>query len=119
MTRLDDAFITDTTIWPLMNTSFPQGEDKIEFKILDYSVVGSDTVVFKLEDETIVKVKVSIERVGVAANYRNPDGSSHYAVNTSVKLYIVPSDKKFALPRNQVGGQAQDLAGRETPSHIA
>jgi len=28
-----------------------------------------------------VKVKVGIERVGVATNYRNPDGSLHYAVN--------------------------------------
>lgn len=53
--------------------------------MLDYSVVDNDdTVSFKLEDCTIVKVKVGIERVGVATNYRNPDGSPHYAVNTSV-----------------------------------
>jgi hypothetical protein len=103
----------------LMSNSNPHGEDKIEFKILDYSAVGSDTVVFKLEDQTIVKVKVSIERVGVATNYRNPDGSPHYAVNTSVKLYVVPFDKKFAIPKSQVGIQTPDMAGRETPSHIA
>jgi hypothetical protein len=94
-------------------------EDKIEFKILDYSPVGTDTVVFKLEDQTIVKVKVSIERVGVATNYRNPDGSPHYAVNTSVKLYVVPFDKKFALPRNQVGVQFQESGEKDPPSHIA
>jgi len=37
--------------------------DKIEFKILDYSIVDGDTVSFNLEDGTIVKVRVGIERV--------------------------------------------------------
>ena len=101
-----------------MNTELPHA-DKIEFKVLDYSVEGTDTVVFRLEDETIVKVKVSLERVGVATNYRNPDGSPHYAVNSSVKLYVIPFDKKFAIPRSQVAGQVADDQGREPPSHIA
>lgn len=95
--------------------------DKIEFKLLDYSTVGSDTVTFKLEDGTIVKVKVGIERVGVATNYRNPDGSLHYAVNTSVKLYVIPYDKRFTLSKNQVKGQAlqDDKSKRSPPSHFA
>jgi hypothetical protein len=94
--------------------------DKIEFKMLDYSAIDGDTVAFKLEDGTIVKVKVGIERVGVATNYRNPDGSLHYAVNTSVKLYVIPYDKRFTLSKNQMKGQAQDDSSkRSPPSHFA
>ena len=92
--------------------------NKIEFKMLDYSTIDGDTVSFKLEDGTIVKVKVGIERVGVATNYRNPDGSLHYAVNTSVKLYVIPYDKRFTLTKNQVKGQ-QDEEKRTPPSHFA
>lgn len=94
--------------------------DKIEFKMLDYSVEGSDTVSFKLEDGTVVKVKVGIERVGVATNFRNPDGSLHYAVNTSVKLYVIPYDKRFTLPTSQVKGNVQESPPdrRSSPSHI-
>ncbi|HKX82559.1 MAG TPA: hypothetical protein VJL54_09920 [Nitrososphaera sp.] len=96
------------------------GSDKIEFKMLDYSVEGNDTISFKLEDGTIVKVKVGIERVGVATNFRNPDGSLHYAVNTSVKVYIIPYDKRFTLPRSQVKGNVQDRPSdrHPSPSHI-
>jgi hypothetical protein len=93
--------------------------DKIEFKMLDYSTVDGDTVTFKLEDGTIVKVKVGIERVGVATNYRNPDGTLHYAVNTSVKLYIIPHDKRFTLSKSQIKGQLQDESKRSPPSHFA
>ena len=94
--------------------------DKIEFKMLDYSVDGTDTVSFKLEDGTVVKVKVGIERVGVATNFRNPDGSLHYAVNTSVKVYIIPYDKRFTLPRSQVKGNVPDKPSdrHSSPSHI-
>jgi hypothetical protein len=96
--------------------------DKIEFKMLDYSTtVDGDTVSFKLEDGTIVKVKVGIERVGVATNYRNPDGSLHYAVNTSVKVYVIPYDKRFTLSKSQIKGQSQqdDTSKRSPPSHFA
>jgi len=103
-----------------MSESNSRAPEKIEFKMLDYSVAGTDTVCFKLEDGTIVKVKVGIERVGVATNYRNPDGSLHYAVNTSVKLYVIPYDKRFTLSRSQVKGNMQEQAPdrRNTQSHI-
>ncbi|MGH9991847.1 MAG: hypothetical protein ACREAZ_04285 [Nitrososphaera sp.] len=104
----------------MISENSSKSPDKIEFKMLDYSADGSDTVSFKLEDGTIVRVKVGIERVGVATNYRNPDGSLHYAVNTSVKLYVIPYDKRFTLSRSQVKGntlgQPQDR--RNPPSHI-
>lgn len=103
-----------------MSENNSRNPDKIDFNMLDYTVEGSDTVSFKLEDGTIVKVKVGIERVGVATNYRNPDGSLHYAVNTSVKLYIIPYDKRFSLSRNQVKGNIQERPTdkRSHPSHI-
>ena len=90
-------------------------EGKIEFQMLDHSCIGDDTVTFKLEDGTVVKVKVSLERVGIATNYRNPDGTAHYAVNTAVKVYVIPKDKKFTVPKSQVSGAPQD----RQPSHIA
>jgi hypothetical protein len=89
--------------------------DKIEFKMLDYESVGDDTVSFKLEDGTLVKVKVSLERVGIATNYRNPDGTAHYALNSAVKLYVIPADRRFTMPKGQVAGAKPD---RQTPSHI-
>ena len=59
--------------------------NKIEFKMLDHKRLENDFVSFKLEDETIVKVKVDLDRVGIATNFTNPDGTPHYAINTSVK----------------------------------
>jgi hypothetical protein len=93
-----------------------EAKDRIEFKMLDHEGIGDDTVSFKLEDGTIVKVKVSLERVGIATNYKNPDGTPHYAVNSAVKVYIIPADKRFTMPKNQVSGAAQE---RPSPSHIA
>jgi len=103
-----------------MSEGNSRNPDKIEFKMLDYSVLDSDTVSFKLEDGTIVKVRVGIERAGVATNYRNPDGSLHYAVNTSVKVYVVPYDKRFTLSRSQVKGNTQEPPQdrRGSQSHI-
>gem|GEM_PF-6670692 len=53
-----------------------------------------------------MKVKVGIERVGVATNYRNPDGSLHYAVNTSVGLYIIPQTRGTCFKRARSRGVA-------------
>ncbi|AIF84316.1 hypothetical protein NTE_02262 [Candidatus Nitrososphaera evergladensis SR1] len=94
-----------------------EAKDRIEFKMLEHESVGDDTVSFKLEDGTIVKVKVSLERVGIATNYRNPDGTPHYAVNSAVKVYIIPADKRFTMPKNQVSGAAAPQE-RPSPSHI-
>jgi major membrane immunogen (membrane-anchored lipoprotein) len=93
--------------------SEPKAPEKIEFKMLDYERVGSDTVTFKLEDGTIVKVKVDLDRAGIATNFRNQDGTSHYAVNTSVKVTIIPADKKFTLSKSQVSAQSS-----KPPSHM-
>ena len=74
-------------------------EDNIDFKWLDSKVQGNDTVVFRLEDGALVKVKVDIDRAGVATNFRNPDGTAHYNISTSLRMSVIPSDKKFTVPK--------------------
>ncbi len=78
--------------------------NKIEFKILDYKRLENDFVSFKLEDGTVVKVKVDLDRVGKAVDYKNPDGTSHYAISTAIKLSIVPPNKKFSVEKKSVKG---------------
>jgi len=74
-------------------------EEKVEFNILEAKLVGSNTVVFRLEDGAMVKVKVDIERAAVAVNFKNPDGTPHYNIGTGLKLTIIPKDKKFYIPK--------------------
>ena len=53
-----------------------EDKDTVQFRILDYKLIGSDTVAFRLEDGAIVKIKVDLDRAGVAENFKNPDGTS-------------------------------------------
>jgi hypothetical protein len=76
--------------------------DKIEYETLEAKLVGSDTVVFKLEDGTQVKIRVSIVRAGVATNYKNPDGTPSYSIQPNIQVTFVPSSKKFYLPKHSV-----------------
>ena len=73
--------------------------------MLDYERLENDYVSFKLEDGTVVKVKIDLDRVGKAVNYTNPDGTPHYAINTAVKLSIIPSDKKFSVEKTSLKGK--------------
>ena len=81
-------------------------KDKIEFKMLEHERVGDEYVTFKLEDGTIVKVKVDLDRVGIALNYKNPDGTPHYAVNASLKLSLIPSERKFFVEPDAIKGKS-------------
>ena len=76
-----------------------ENPEKIEFKMLDYKRLENDFISFELEDGTIVKVKVDLDRVGKALNFKNPDGTPHYAINTSVKLSIIPPERKFTVQK--------------------
>ena len=82
-----------------------EAPNKIEFKMLDHQRLENDFVSFKLEDGTIVKVKVDLDRVGIATNFTNPAGTPHYAINTSVKLSIIPKNKKFLVEKKSVKGK--------------
>jgi hypothetical protein len=81
-------------------------KDKVEFKMLEHTRVGDEHVTFKLEDGTIVKVKVDLDRVGIALNYKNPDGTPHYAVNASLKLSLIPNERKFFVEPDAVKGKS-------------
>ena len=83
----------------------------IEFKLIESKLVGSDSVSFKLEDGHIVKVKVDIDRVGIAVNYKNPDGSPHYNVSISSKITIVSPDKKYKLPKGDLNVKDPSSSG--------
>lgn len=82
--------------------------DKIEYERLEAKLVGSDTVVFRLEDETQVKIRVSIDRAGVATNFKNPDGTPVYSIHPGIQITFVPSSKKFYLPRPSVPTSPKD-----------
>ena len=87
-------------------------KEKIDFKMLDYERTGNEYVSFKLEDGTIVKVKVDLDRVGIAINYKNPDGSPHYAINTSVKITVIPNERKFSMGSDAIKGKSSAPAGQ-------
>lgn len=87
-------------------------KDKIEFKMLDHERIGNEHVTFKLEDGTMVKVKVDLDRVGIATNYKNPDGTPHYAINTSVKLSVIPNERKFSMEQEAVKGKSSSPPGQ-------
>ncbi len=79
-----------------------QPKEKIDFKMLDYKRLENEFVSFELEDGTIVKVKIDLDRVGKALNFKNPDGTPHYAINTSIKLSILPKDGKFTVEKTSL-----------------
>ncbi len=78
--------------------------NKIEFEMLDYKRLENDFVSFELDDGATVKVKVDLDKVGKAVNYKNPDGTPHYAISTTVKLAVIPRNRKFSVERKSVTG---------------
>jgi len=86
--------------------------DTVEFRWLDSKVVGSDTVTFRLEDGATVKIKVDIDRAGVAVNYVNPDGTPHYNIGASLKITVIPKDRKFKIPRSSLPQVTSTRKGR-------
>ena len=73
--------------------------DEIEFKMLESNADGSDEVTFELEDGSIIKIRVNIDRAGVATNYRNSDGSKHYNVQASMSVNVISSDRTYKLSK--------------------
>ncbi len=89
-------------------------DDQVEFKWVDAKLIGSDTVAFRLEDGALVKVKVDINRAGVATTFTNPDGSPHYNVAANIIVTTIPPDKKFKVPKSSL--QAPQLPARKPPT---
>jgi len=89
-----------------------QPKEKIDFEMLDYERIENEYVSFRLEDGTVVKVKIDLDRVGKAINYKNPDGTPHYAINTAIKLSILPSDKKFTVEKSNLKSAQKSPPGQ-------
>ena len=89
-----------------------QPKEKVNFTMLDYERLENEFVSFKLEDGTIVKVKVDLDRVGKAIDFKNPDGTPHYAINTAIKLSILPSDKTFTVEKNSLKNNQKSPPGQ-------
>ena len=77
-------------------------DPKIEFKWLEAKCTGTDTVVFKLEDGATVKIKVDLDRAGVATTFTNPDGTPHYNIGASLKVNVIPKARSYYVPRSQI-----------------
>ena len=88
-------------------------DHKVEFKLLETKCVGTDTVVFKLEDGATVKIKVDLDRAGVAMSVTNPDGTPHYDIGASLKVSVIPSKKSYYRPKSRLKiskpGNPQDV----------
>lgn len=87
----------------------------VEFKWLDSKSVGSDTVVFRLEDGTRVKIRVEINRAGIATNFKNPDGTPHYAIDAGLRIQVIPKAKKFYIPRSKLRSPRPPKESRMKP----
>ncbi|MBH59039.1 MAG: hypothetical protein CMO19_01305 [Thaumarchaeota archaeon] len=83
----------------MSNNSNNDVPDEIEFKMLESNADGSDEVTFQLEDGSIIKIRVNIDRAGVATNYRNSDGSKHYNVQASMSVNVISSDRTYKLSK--------------------
>ena len=90
--------------------------DKVEFKMLDYKRLGDEVVTFELEDGAIVKVKVDLGRVGKAIKNANPDGTPHYAINTSVMTSVIPPNNKNVQNVALAQRKRQEQNVREQPN---
>jgi len=77
-------------------------KENVEFKMLEAKLTGSDTVVFRLEDGAMIKIRVEINRAGVAINFKNPDGTPNYNISAGLRIQIVPSSKKFYIPKSKL-----------------
>jgi hypothetical protein len=83
-------------------------QEQIKYKQISAKVVGSNVVVFRLEDETLVKVHVDMARVGVAVDRKNPDGTPIYRFDLAQRLEVQTKDKTFFAPAPPVPTKSTD-----------
>lgn len=60
-------------------------------------MVGSDTVTFRLEDGTLVKVKVDLASAAVAEDLLPNETQKPYQVKVGTLVKFVPKDRKIKL----------------------
>lgn len=79
----------------------------------DWKLVGNNVVVYNLDDGAIVKIKVEMQRAGRATNFKNPDGTPHYVINTGVEVNVTPPEKE-----RMFSVQKPKQMNSKVPSHI-
>jgi len=68
--------------------------DETEYNMLVSKAKGPEEVIFELEDGSIIKIRVNIDRAGVST-----DGSKHYNVQASMSVNVIPADRKYKLTK--------------------
>ncbi len=76
--------------------------EKIKAKLLDYELVGSDTVTFKLEDGAKMKVKVNLVKVARAIE-KTEDGTTIYQAQVNNNVTFLPKDRNVEIPKPPAG----------------
>lgn len=94
-------------------------EELSNFKVLDAKLVGSNVVMFRLEDGTSVKVVVHLTKAGVAINNDGsfklgPTGDKIYNMNITPSIDLIAADKTFRapLPPNLPQTRAKPVEGK-------
>jgi hypothetical protein len=72
--------------------------EKIKAKLLDFELIGSDTIVFKLEDGTKMKVQVNLVKVA-RANEKTEDGTTIYQAQVNNTITFLPKDRNVDIPK--------------------
>ena len=73
-------------------------QENIEFRWLDWKVVGSDTVVFRLEDDTVIKARITLTKAGVSVKL-GPNNQPTYIIEAQLlPPIVVPKNRRFYAP---------------------
>jgi hypothetical protein len=93
--------------------------DQIDFKWLEARLQGNDTVVFRLEDGTLIKVDIDS---GVSATFKSPDSCSQCNVSTSVRaMSNLKSTRDHVSPTHAWGllanGKKDTSSDPQSPSN--
>ena len=74
-------------------------QPQIEYKAIEAKLVGSNVVCYRLEDDTLIKVYVDVQRIGIAINQKAPDGTPIYNITANIyKIMFEPKNKIFKAP---------------------
>jgi hypothetical protein len=72
--------------------------DQIKYKRITAKLVGSNVVNYRLEDGTLVKIFVELNRAGVALDRKAPDGTPLYNFGIGTRIDVQTKDGTFYAP---------------------
>ena len=74
-------------------------QEQIKYKRITAKIVGSNVVNFRLEDGTLVKIFVEMNRAGIAIDRKAPDGSPLYNFEIGTRMDIQTKEGTFYAPQ--------------------